>query len=308
MTIYSSVPDPTEQAARKERVRQAEESGQLLESAVHLAQSNLKTHEHTSLALPLSSERIPVSLCLGPINPESVISHGEGQGILPLPPPKRKPGRPPGSKKPPRSPLPLAKTSTKIRKVRRALPPKRKHPSESSSRGSDRTISREFGGPSAVNPLDEVGSRDMNPYPKPPAPGLGNPLTAQRVRNIRRKLFPDILFLSETKNADAFILNKLKSLKYDHHHLVPPHDICGGGLPLFWKQDLNLEIISSCANYIDTSIRYEGKLLFITLVHGDPERSKRKAVWDSIISLSSLREAPWFLTGDFNDILDNSEK
>lgn len=67
--------------------------------------------------------------------------------------------------------------------------------------------------------------------------------------------------------------------------------------------------------YLNTDIEpqlhrlsYKGKNLFATFVYGVPKVSNRQAVWDQLAFIALTRDSPWFLTGDFNEIIDNSEK
>lgn len=60
--------------------------------------------------------------------------------------------------------------------------------------------------------------------------GLGSPETVQRLREIKRTIGPDILFLSETKNPNETVLSKTHELEYDSHHIVPPTGVCAGDL------------------------------------------------------------------------------
>ncbi|KAH0900424.1 hypothetical protein HID58_039927 [Brassica napus] len=94
MLQYTQCADPTESPARRERMRIAEEKGQLEKSAIRIAQANLggndTIEEEPVRIVEKSASRTPTVLRLGPPN-------------LPLPlegPPvtteKRKPGRPPG--------------------------------------------------------------------------------------------------------------------------------------------------------------------------------------------------------------------
>lgn len=79
-------------------------------------------------------------------------------------------------------------------------------------------------------------------------------MTVPRLREMKRSLAPDILFLMETKNQDDFVLSELQSLGFDHHFTVPPIGL-SGGLALFWKTDLSLDILEASAHYIDTKIK-----------------------------------------------------
>lgn len=74
------------------------------------------------------------------------------------------------------------------------------------------------------------------------------------------------------------------------------------------KEWVQLEIISSCNNYFDTKISYEGNISYATFVYGNTDKRRRKQTWDYLTSLALIRDAAWLVTGDFNDITGNSEK
>lgn len=82
----------------------------------------------------------------------------------------------------------------------------------------------------------------------------------------------------ETKNLDSVVLNKLDFLDQDHHFLVPPTRPNSGGLALYWKQDIDLRIISSSKNVIDTIICYKGVSVHVTFVYGEPEVPNRNLI------------------------------
>lgn len=43
-------------------------------------------------------------------------------------------------------------------------------------------------------------------------------------------------------------------------------------------------------------------------MYGEPDRTKRIQVWNQLKEHASSRDRPWFLTGDFNDIINSNEK
>lgn len=114
--------------------------------------------------------------------------------------------------------------------------------------------------------------------------------------------------LVRQKKTNEVVLKTLDWLGYASNHLVNPHGSDGGGLALLWKQVINLEVLHSITNYIDTIIIQDGKLLYVTFVYGEPDQTKRKEVWNKLTLMGLARDAPWFLTGDFNEIIDNAEK
>lgn len=104
------------------------------------------------------------------------------------------------------------------------------------------------------------------------------------------------------------IRKELTWLKEENTCIVPPHSPGGGGLMLSWKKDIDLVVLSTSNNFIDTRITSKGKSFLATFIHGEPDQSKRTAVWNEISNLHANPKGPWFLTGDFNELQDNSEK
>ena len=137
---------------------------------------------------------------------------------------------------------------------------------------------------------------------------MGNPRTVRRLGEISKKFDPDILFLLETKNLNDVILKKLDHLPYECNLLVPPTGHGAGGLALFWKQELNLQVLNSSPNVIDTVIEFEGKRFYASFIYGNTDRTQRRNLWDQLLDLSNARDEAWFITGDFNDILCSDEK
>ncbi|KAL0744395.1 hypothetical protein Bca4012_085908 [Brassica carinata] len=114
----------------------------------------------------------------------------------------------------------------------------------------------------------------------------------------------------ETKNPDEVVLKKLDQVrrKYDCHHLVPPTGHGAGGLGLFWKQEVNIQVVEANAHVIDTIVSYEGKSFFSSFVHASTDRTQRNLLWENLLAKSAGRDEPWFATGDFNDLINSEEK
>ena len=137
---------------------------------------------------------------------------------------------------------------------------------------------------------------------------LGNPATVQRLWEIQKRNSPDICFLMETKNDLEMIENNLHWLPLDNFHEVPPNSPRSGGLFPTWKNDIQLTIKGSNKNFIDTLITEKGITFQMTFVYGEQDHTKRLAIWNELSTLHPPSGKPWLLTGDFNEITDNSEK
>ncbi|KAL8115437.1 hypothetical protein AgCh_022072 [Apium graveolens] len=83
----------------------------------------------------------------------------------------------------------------------------------------------------------------------------------------------------------------------------------GGGLALFWKHAGGVVIIYSTQNYIDFEVMNEqvGKWRY-TGFYGCPERSRRYESWKVLKGLKHKSLLPWCIIGDFNDMINVSEK
>lgn len=77
---------------------------------------------------------------------------------------------------------------------------------------------------------------------------------------------------------------------------------------MYWKQEIKLEVLEANANLIDTEVEVEGKSFFASFIYGDSDYKQRRSLWDYLLSLAEARDAAWFITGDFNDMLSNEDK
>ena len=62
---------------------------------------------------------------------------------------------------------------------------------------------------------------------------------------------PFVVFLAETLADDVRLDTVQRSINYEHKWVVLKEGR-GGGLVLFWKSTVNLEVIDSSQYYIDT--------------------------------------------------------
>ena len=83
----------------------------------------------------------------------------------------------------------------------------------------------------------------------------------------------------------------------------------GGGLALYWQNSIDLSIDTFSKNYIDAIIN-KGKedSWRFTGFYGDPVTYKRFESWNVLCQLNYRFSLPWFYVGDFNEIVQSSEK
>lgn len=87
-------------------------------------------------------------------------------------------------------------------------------------------------------------------------------------------------------------------------------DGTSGGLALFWKQSLQVTVLSTSLNHIHTSIYDSGSNChwLCTFIYANPVHANRRGFWNFLSSLNPNSSLPWALMGDFNEILGQHEK
>jgi exonuclease III len=120
---------------------------------------------------------------------------------------------------------------------------------------------------------------------------------------------PNMVFLTETK-LQAGRLDFLKNrLGFDGLFVVNSKGK-SGGLALFWQESFHVSIQNYSKNHINAVIYSEALDVRwkFSGFYGNPEVCKRWESWALLRHLESFSPIPWLCCGDFNEILDASEK
>ena len=124
-----------------------------------------------------------------------------------------------------------------------------------------------------------------------------------------RRWDPDVIFLSETKKKIAG-MKKVKLKLGFVNGLYVQRQGKGGGLTVFWKMEVNLEINSYSKFHIDAIVTEEGSGFSwrLTGFYGHLETHRRRESWRFLNTLNNQFRLPWLCFGDFNEILSQEEK
>jgi hypothetical protein len=104
--------------------------------------------------------------------------------------------------------------------------------------------------------------------------GLGLDTAVGKLRDLCRSYNPAMVFLCETKKK-AKDMNKLKwSLGFTNSVAV---DCVGrsGGLALWWKEEVEVQVRPWCHLFIDAKISYNGKVWRFSGIYGEPRSECR---------------------------------
>ncbi|KAL0426170.1 UNVERIFIED_CONTAM: hypothetical protein Sradi_1151800 [Sesamum radiatum] len=136
---------------------------------------------------------------------------------------------------------------------------------------------------------------------------LGNPWTVKGLRDLIRANNPLLVFLAETKCHSSQI-EKLKR-NFDLFGCSVDSQRKSGGLVLFGRSQWTSNSNPILA-IIDVFVRIENSEDWwrFSGVYGEPDTSKRTEFWNLLSRLHDQSARPWLCAGDFNEILEQSEK
>lgn len=146
--------------------------------------------------------------------------------------------------------------------------------------------------------------------------GLGNPTAVRALKKLLKTTCPDLVFFMETRltHKDKKAKSTLVLGPLNHLFIVDCNISNGkrsGGLALIWNDVINVDIIQSNKNIIDMYITACNTNVswYATGIYGFPYYSQKYLTCQIIENLSQTRDnSKWILFGDFNLILNSSEK
>ncbi|GKV05206.1 hypothetical protein SLEP1_g17240 [Rubroshorea leprosula] len=132
--------------------------------------------------------------------------------------------------------------------------------------------------------------------------------------DLKRIHNPCIMLILETKISGDQAIAKARALGFPHFHCVD-FDGLAGGLWILWNDsEVTLDIVSTNAQAIHATVKVRNHpslssdTWFLSGIYGRPVYEIRTILWQELRYLSTMISCPWVLIGDFNDVINQSEK
>ncbi|XP_058760448.1 uncharacterized protein LOC131633779 [Vicia villosa] len=127
--------------------------------------------------------------------------------------------------------------------------------------------------------------------------------------NFLKQINPSIVVIMETRMNPLNLANTFRSMGFDK---LMGTDVQGfaGGIALAWKSDIvKVEILRKHFQFLHLQIKLNtGEEFLFTPVYASPNRSIRDVLWEELTQISFQLNQSWLVGGDFNDILNSTEK
>nr|POE89570.1 hypothetical protein CFP56_02290 [Quercus suber] len=121
---------------------------------------------------------------------------------------------------------------------------------------------------------------------------------------------PGIVVITKTRISGSRAGDILRTLPYNGIHTI---DSIGyaGGIWLLWRKDMvELEVLTATEHEIHAIVKLNcsDSLWLLSSVYSSPRFFECLFIWDNLHAVSLLHNLPWAIVGDFNDVLNDSEK
>ena len=95
-----------------------------------------------------------------------------------------------------------------------------------------------------------------------------------------------------------------------HFSWVVPSEGKSGGLALFWREGLLVEVLDYDQSHIDMVVKggVSSDWWHFTSFYGSLDTSRRNESWALLKRIRDMSSSPWLCMGDFNEIVCESEK
>lgn len=112
----------------------------------------------------------------------------------------------------------------------------------------------------------------------------------------------------ETRIDNKRVESLAGTLGFDHVYAIDSQG-SSGGIGIFWKNTIKLEILGSSVYHIDCSVTEESSEAWrLTCIYGEAQTNLRYKTWDMMRDIADHSSLPWLCIGDFNEVLRLDEQ
>lgn len=109
---------------------------------------------------------------------------------------------------------------------------------------------------------------------------------------MRKKYFPEVLFIMKTKHKRKILVDLQEWLGYERVFTVNPVGF-NGGLAVFWKSNVDIEVKYAYKHLINLQVQFGEHMFFVSCVYGHPVKEFIPMVWERISRIGIHRMEHW---------------
>lgn len=141
------------------------------------------------------------------------------------------------------------------------------------------------------------------------ARGVGNENFRYAISDLVKMHAVDILAICEPKVQFNKAWNALKAIGFSDYRVVEARGFSGGLWILWNKNNIHVDFIAENFQSISVKVSMTGKPDWtLSVVYASPNHSSRASLWPYFDNLIATHAIPWFLIGDFNELISAADK
>ena len=139
--------------------------------------------------------------------------------------------------------------------------------------------------------------------------GLGNFQIVKVLEKVVQQEEPNMVFLMETKLDLDWMVKVQDRCKFKHGLMIPSRGK-SGGLALYWKEGIKVDVQTYFPTHIDALVDGGAKIGWWHLIgfYDDPNTVKRPESWAKLRYLRGTSSLLWLVIGYFNELIGLSKK
>ncbi|XP_061343677.1 uncharacterized protein LOC133289697 [Gastrolobium bilobum] len=118
----------------------------------------------------------------------------------------------------------------------------------------------------------------------------------------------ELVILLETRVNGPRALKTISKLGFSNHIIEEARGFAGGIWALWNQTSFSIDLVDKSLQCIHLRISWQDKdPLILSAVYASPDIVKRRKLWEEIMLFNVQNKEPWFIAGDFNEILGSNE-
>lgn len=124
-----------------------------------------------------------------------------------------------------------------------------------------------------------------------------------------RSMFPfDVLVIFEPRVSGKKARRIIRRLGFNNH-LIEEAEGFAKRIRILWDDNrIDMKLLIANHQAVTMLVTFAGKSWILTSVYASPKSAVRKGLWNLLNDIPNIVDLPWFVAGDFNEIVCANEK
>jgi hypothetical protein len=139
--------------------------------------------------------------------------------------------------------------------------------------------------------------------------GAASPAFYRNCKQYVDKYKPNLIVIMESRTSPSNLQRTFQLLGFDGYQFADTNGYAGGIIVAWKKEEISVDTLITHFQFLHLKVTLQGgKTFFFTPVYASPQEEARSDLWSELINISRTLDGEWLIAGDFNDIMNQSEK